>query len=79
MVSQRGNSSLQDPFPASDVPNSRHFHTVRADGILSQGWKPTLWSSTDLDALPAMAAAIRFDAWLRDEAKRTGDGQIPDA
>ena len=31
----------------------------------------------DLDAPPAMAAAIRFDAWLRDEAMRTGDGRIP--
>ena len=24
-----------------------------------------------------MAAAIRLDAWLRDEALRTGDGRIP--
>ena len=24
-----------------------------------------------------MAAAIRFDAWLRDEAIRTSDGRIP--
>ena len=31
----------------------------------------------DLDAPPVMAAAIRFDAWLRDEAIRTGDGRIP--
>jgi hypothetical protein len=31
----------------------------------------------DLDAPPVMAAAIRFDAWLRDEAMRTGDGRIP--
>ena len=31
----------------------------------------------DLDAPPAMAAAIRFDAWLRDEAMRAGDGRIP--
>ncbi|MFO1190839.1 MAG: DUF3987 domain-containing protein [Rhodoferax sp.] len=31
----------------------------------------------DLDAPPAMAAAIRLDAWLRDEAKRTGEGRIP--
>ena len=26
-----------------------------------------------------MAAAIRFDAWLRDEALRTGDLRIPSA
>jgi len=31
----------------------------------------------DLDAPPVMAAAIRFDAWLRDEALRTGEGRIP--
>ena len=31
----------------------------------------------DLDAPPAVAAAIRFDTWLRDEAMRTGDGRIP--
>lgn len=31
----------------------------------------------DLDAPPVMTAAIRFDAWLRDEAMRTGDGRIP--
>ncbi len=31
----------------------------------------------DLDAPPTMAAAIRLDAWLRDEAMRTGDGRIP--
>ena len=27
----------------------------------------------DLDAPPTLAAAIRFDAWLRSEAMRTGD------
>ena len=27
--------------------------------------------------LSPTTAAIRFDAWLRDEAKRTGDGRIP--
>ena len=31
----------------------------------------------DLDAPPALSAAIRFDAWLRSEAQRTGDGRIP--
>ena len=31
----------------------------------------------DLDAPPTLAAAIRFDAWLRGEAMRTGDGRIP--
>ena len=31
----------------------------------------------DLDAPPAMSAAIRFDAWLCSEAMRTGDGRIP--
>ena len=31
----------------------------------------------DLDAPPAMSAAIRFDAWLCGEAMRTGDGRIP--
>lgn len=31
----------------------------------------------DLDAPPAMTAAIRLDAWLREEAFRTGDGRIP--
>ncbi len=31
----------------------------------------------ELDAPPVMAAAIRLDAWLRDEALRTGDGRIP--
>ena len=31
----------------------------------------------DLDAPPAMSAAIRFDAWLCSEAMRTGDGRMP--
>lgn len=31
----------------------------------------------DLDAPPSMAAAIRLDTWLREEAMRTGDGRIP--
>jgi hypothetical protein len=31
----------------------------------------------DLDAPPAMSAAIRFDAWLCSEAMRSGDGRIP--
>ena len=31
----------------------------------------------DLDAPPALSAAIRFDAWLCSEAQRTGDGRIP--
>ncbi len=31
----------------------------------------------DLDAPPALSAAIRFDAWLCGEAQRTGDGRIP--
>jgi putative DNA primase/helicase len=30
----------------------------------------------DLDAPPELAAAIRFDAWLRSEAARTGDPRI---
>jgi putative DNA primase/helicase len=30
----------------------------------------------DLDAPPEMASAIRFDAWLRSEASRTGDHRI---
>lgn len=30
----------------------------------------------DLDAPPALSAAIRFDAWLCSEAQRTGDGRI---
>ncbi len=33
----------------------------------------------DLDAPPERAAAIRFDAWLRDEALRTGDLRIASA
>jgi len=33
----------------------------------------------DLDAPPELAAAIRFDAWLRDEALRTGDLRIASA
>jgi len=31
----------------------------------------------DLDAPPALSAAIRFDAWLCSEAQRTGDCRIP--
>jgi len=33
----------------------------------------------DLDAPPELSAAIRFDAWLRDEALRTGDPRIASA
>ena len=33
----------------------------------------------DLDAPPELSAAIRFDAWLRDEALRTGDLRIASA
>ena len=33
----------------------------------------------DLDAPPELSAAIRFDAWLRDEALRTGDLRIVSA
>lgn len=33
----------------------------------------------DLDAPPDLAAATRFDAWLRDEAARTGDPRITSA
>jgi putative DNA primase/helicase len=31
----------------------------------------------DMDAPPALSAAIRFDAWLCSEAQHTGDGRIP--
>ncbi|MCA3178529.1 MAG: hypothetical protein INH05_07050, partial [Burkholderiales bacterium] len=33
----------------------------------------------DLDAPSELSAAIRFDAWLRDEALRTGDPRIASA
>ncbi len=31
----------------------------------------------DMDAPPALSAAIRFDEWLCSEAQRTGEGRIP--
>lgn len=31
----------------------------------------------DMDAPPALSAAVRFDAWLCSEAQRTCDGRIP--
>jgi len=43
-----------------------HLHEAR--GLLA-----------DLDAKPELSAAIRFDAWLRDEALRTGDPRIASA